>query len=80
MYICIYIGPKKIKKIKSDSSVVSLNSVSTVRAVRQSTLEKTVDSDVARKKVLKAKVDICIWKFIHILQCMYISVYICMYT
>lgn len=43
----------KIKREKSNDSNVAVNAA---RAIRQSTKEKTVDSDVARQKAFKIKV------------------------
>jgi hypothetical protein len=48
-------GKIKITRRDSGDSLISMNSV---RAIRQSTKEKTVDSDVARKKSFKTKVKI----------------------
>lgn len=46
---------KKIRVSRGDS-LDSLTTFDTVRAIRQSTKEKTVDSDVARKKAFKIKI------------------------
>ena len=46
---------KKVRLQRGDS-FESLNAFDTVRAIRQSTKEKTVDSDVARKKAFKVKI------------------------
>ena len=46
---------KKIRVSRGDS-LDSLTTFDAVRAIRQSTKEKTVDSDVARKKAFKIKI------------------------
>lgn len=51
-------GKAAVKKIRINhrDSLDSLSAFDTVRAIRQSTKEKTVDSDVARKKAFKIKI------------------------